>query len=589
MRLASSVLALLAGCTVLTSPGDYEGGSVDGGIRCDRDGECPTGFCDTDRGQCVECRTDDHCSGAEECNAGSCGPETCGGEVCPDSMPACLVEGTAETCVECVSATDCPPGESCADNDCESCTPETACAATEACVVDPGGDYCVDCDADGDGAIRPDPECAGVPGERDCDDDGDGFCRGTAECAGECDEIVVDCDDADADVRPVITACGAPGVTTCSDPGDLLPGVGASSFSALALGELPEPIERRVRTPMSLVAETTGGFFDVIHLQGVESEGYADRVRRVVDIDARELRIGALPTTELRDFTDLRAKHDPEGVVIGTLGSDAGGMKSIEAMLLTSFEGAMVGSVLSYNNAGAVPPIDVSVENLAMGVPYVVWCSERGDVYDLVFGSSTTSSEMGALTPADSPIVSTARGLVSAGIRETTDLLYWDPRAVFSGNETRDEGGSSALAAGEGTNGFDARFTGGEMVVRAITFTEGGYDDNDPTSLDGADASSRVAIGAYNDVGYVVFDGATGSGARRIFASRLGSSSGATVATAPVELTGTDSPDFTDIHGLEVAARTSAGVVEIAVLVHGTLEGGSEPGLYLYLARRCGS
>ncbi len=591
MRAAIVAFALLTGCTVLTSPGDYEGGSVDGGTSCDGDGDCPSGFCDTDRGQCVECRTSDDCSGDEECVAGSCAADTCGGEVCSDATPACLVMGTTERCVQCVAATDCPPGESCADdNTCESCTPDAACAADEACVVDPGGDYCVDCDADDDGAIRPDPECAGVAGDRDCDDDGDGFCRGTAECIGECDEIAVDCDDGDADVRPVITACVDPAYTTCTEPGDLLPGTGPSSVSALALGALAEPLEPNVRSPISVVAESEPGYFDVVHLEGAGTEGYADRVRRTVGVEGRDLSTGPLPATDLEDFLDLRVKRDAAGTVFGTLGTDSdSGMRSVEAMLVDGFEGAPIGSVVAYNDPDAVPPIDVSVEMLATALPYVVWCADKGDVYDLRAGSGTLFFEMGALTPADSPMISTARGLVSAGIREVPDLFYWDPRAVFEGTVPRDEGGGAALAAAESTLGFDARFSGGELVIRSITFTEGGYLDNDPTSLDEADAASHVAISSYNSIGFVAFDGETESGARRIFASRAAQAADATVATAPMELTGETSPDFTTIYGLEVAARTTGGIVEVAVLVHGTLEGGAEPGLYLYLARRCGT
>lgn len=589
-------VSLLAGCTVLTSPGDYEGGDADGGASCRTGSDCPEGVCDTDRGRCVDCLVDPDCGDGRECSEGLCVAPTCGGAPCPDETPICLENETDEVCVECVAPTDCPPGEACsADFTCQACDPEVACAEDEACVPDDAGDFCVDCDGDGDGLIRRDPLCAGVAGERDCDDDGDGFCAQLPECVGECEELVADCDDSDATVRPVILGCGAGGFTTCSRPVDLLPGAGNGSMSVFSVGALPAPIDPSFRTPMFVLADDEANEMDVVYLDGERDRDagtYADRVRRTYDLEARSFAEGPLPPTSLGPFVDIRAKRDAAGVVIAAMGPDRDGMRlTVEARLVPNLDGlTTIGDPIVIREPDAVGPIDVSVEELASPVPYLVYVAEGITGYDLrQIAEGTGFDEPDGITPRGSRIVHTARGLVSAGVREELDQFYWDPRAVFDGNEPRDVGGGAALAAGFGTVGFDARFAGGELAARALTFLGSGYSASVPATFDRADASSRIALAAFDDVGLLVFDGPGDAGEqRRIYSARLSGSAGSTAATELVDWSAQTGLTFESLHGLEAAARTRGGAAELGVLVHGTLTGELQPGLYLFVARRCG-
>lgn len=591
-RLAIALVALM-GCTVITSPGDYEGGDVDGGTTvCMSDDQCPDGVCDMLRGECVDCRVATDCGEGEECDGGLCVPAECGGMVCPDTAPICLANETEEICVECALPGDCDEGETCtASFVCEACAPTEACEADEVCIADDAGDFCLDCDVDGDGLINRDPRCGAVAGELDCDDDADGYCIAGTECLGQCSELAGDCDDADEELVPVVLGCGETAMG-CGEPGASIPGDGLGSLSVLEIAPLPAPLDTSVRAPSSVVVEdpSATGTFDVVYLSDGAAGSYGTRNRRFVDADDREVVTGDLPATSLQDFLDLRAKVDLAGTLVGTLGVGTGSLiRSAEVVLAERFEGSTVGAPLVFQDSSAVAPIDVSVESdLATPTPYAVWCSESSAGCDLRYGSpGMPFSDFENAGSPDGMIVLTNRGLAVAGARSDSDLVYWDPRAALEGEESRDAGGTAGLVTGESTLGFDVRFTGGELVARGLSYTTGGYVPSDPESIAVADVDSRVGLFAMLDYGFVALDAPEGD-ARRILLGRLSDGSGSNIQVSDLlELTGALTPDFSTVYGVEVAARTNGDADEVAVLVHGTLEGADEPALYLFVARRC--
>ncbi|WAS98760.1 hypothetical protein [Nannocystis punicea] len=157
------------------------------------------------------CGGPDDCPAAAECHAAVCSDGACdevavtAGESCTTGV--CDGEGT---CVECVTARDCPMGQLCLAHQCAPPTCGDGLQNGMETDVDCGGPVCPAC---GDGAA--------------CDDDGDcdsGVCTGQVCQAAACDDGAHNGDETDVDCGgPTCPDCG-PG-DGCQDDGDCDSGV----------------------------------------------------------------------------------------------------------------------------------------------------------------------------------------------------------------------------------------------------------------------------------------------------------------------------------------------------------------------------
>ena len=166
---------------------DGGGGAAGGGCGADVDCRTTNLHCDSagDR-TCVECVSDDHCSGDGGAAAGSsrgsrCDPKlrrcvTClTSAQCPAAQ-SCVAGRCILTCVEDSSPPTCPAGSKCESGLCATCEPDeaSACAATPAtryCLAGP--QICVGCrtDADCGAGTRCDPvrkTCVACIAAADC-------------------------------------------------------------------------------------------------------------------------------------------------------------------------------------------------------------------------------------------------------------------------------------------------------------------------------------------------------------------------------------------------------------------------------------
>ena len=235
------VAALFAALTI--SACDLGGGG--GNTGCELDGDCESGYCDLDSGQCVTCLKDLHCASGKYCHPEQNICVACFSDVhCEEGV----CDQSASYCVECTSDQHCESGQcdedaliciecgtdaECADdNDCtlEACTngqctvvplPDTyPCEDGDACTL---GDGCMDgeCTAgQTDPDCIPDPTCEDLEDGAPCDDGDectfDDFCKGGV-CVGDSvnpdcfeedldgDGFTVeagDCDDQDPEVHP---------------------------------------------------------------------------------------------------------------------------------------------------------------------------------------------------------------------------------------------------------------------------------------------------------------------------------------------------------------------------------------------------
>ena len=180
-------------------------------------------ICDVSRKEitCVECASDDHCSGAtptcdvatKTCVAECTGPGDCGD---PD-LPACLVSDEGGVCVQCVSDGDCPaatPACNTQTNTCAAtCSDDTQCGGlTPVCntttglcvgcldnsgctngVCDTNGGTCVGCLTDGDcaGASTCDPATKTCSVPTSCTDNS--TCSGTTPICDTGKSVCVGC------------------------------------------------------------------------------------------------------------------------------------------------------------------------------------------------------------------------------------------------------------------------------------------------------------------------------------------------------------------------------------------------------------
>ncbi|MAQ14557.1 MAG: hypothetical protein CMN30_07145 [Sandaracinus sp.] len=197
MRRLGWIALLLGGCSLITSPGDYEDGQpVDGGRRdappvgCAADSECTPGVCED--AVCADCRDADQCSaGAPVCNEGSCGP--C--EDTTDCAPHGGVCASSGACVECESSGDCtdPARPVCntTTNDCVPCETDDECMDDDLPFCVEGS--CVVCTATDDS----------VCGTKSCDLETRTCTDTDRDSVRRCGECVADSECADPDDRCV--------------------------------------------------------------------------------------------------------------------------------------------------------------------------------------------------------------------------------------------------------------------------------------------------------------------------------------------------------------------------------------------------
>ena len=182
------LLGLVAGCTLLSAPGDYEDGeAADGGRRpdaqasCGTDAECGTGVCVG--GECVACRESGDCAATEPvCVDGTCGPCSrsvqCSGR---SDGPVCA----AGSCVECAGSADCADPElaRCDSNRCVPCVDRSDCAGTGDGICVSG--RCVECTVDDESACGDnscDPATNTCTGTLRASVGRCGACRADSEC-----------------------------------------------------------------------------------------------------------------------------------------------------------------------------------------------------------------------------------------------------------------------------------------------------------------------------------------------------------------------------------------------------------------------
>ena len=119
--LVSSVAVLVSGCPETHVPSS-----------CVSSRECSAAglVCDTTRGVCVECNTDEDCLFTDRaCRDHACVTVT----PCTSSVmcPGLVCDVTLGYCVECLTDADCPGDEVCDDSACEA--PPTACTSDRMC------------------------------------------------------------------------------------------------------------------------------------------------------------------------------------------------------------------------------------------------------------------------------------------------------------------------------------------------------------------------------------------------------------------------------------------------------------------------
>ena len=131
---------------------DKKGSGVPGfGVACTTDKECTSYslLCSPDE-TCVQCLSKSDCERVESCFSGLCQvPQDC--EDSRDCSGDQVCNETVGVCVQCLEGSDCAKGQTCAKNSCvtrQSCEYTSDCEDGLLCDVNAG--YCVTCREDGD-------------------------------------------------------------------------------------------------------------------------------------------------------------------------------------------------------------------------------------------------------------------------------------------------------------------------------------------------------------------------------------------------------------------------------------------------------
>ena len=144
-------------------------------VECAVDADCPLARpqCDGDN-RCRECIVDAHCDAGELCQNNECAVPCQDNTGCPDpDKPLCDVAD--QTCVECLSETDCG-GQTPAcgkDNECVECADDDDCPGGNAPLCEPDEEICVECVADGDcndpdNGVCDENQCVECANDNDC-------------------------------------------------------------------------------------------------------------------------------------------------------------------------------------------------------------------------------------------------------------------------------------------------------------------------------------------------------------------------------------------------------------------------------------